>query len=60
MMSQNKTLVAKLGWKMLKEEDLYWVKALKNKYLKNKSFLEAHSPLKPHGCGRVLLKTTPF
>jgi hypothetical protein len=36
MQSRNKTFLAKLGCKILKEEELMWVKALKGKYIKNK------------------------
>jgi hypothetical protein len=37
----NRTLLAKLGWKILTDEDLLLVKALKNKYLKNSNLLDA-------------------
>lgn len=38
---QNKALVANLGWKIRKDEDLLWVKALKKKFLKDNSLLDA-------------------
>jgi hypothetical protein len=38
MMSQNRALLAKLGWRILKDEDTLWVKSLKNKYLKNNAW----------------------
>jgi hypothetical protein len=39
MATQNKALLAKLGWKLMKGEDLHWTNALKNKYLKNSNLL---------------------
>ena len=40
----NKSLLAWLGWKMLTNEPLLWVEALRGKYLKNDiSFLQASS-----------------
>jgi hypothetical protein len=41
MISQNKALLAKLGWKVLKDEDLLWLKSLKQTYLKNTILLSA-------------------
>jgi hypothetical protein len=34
MLSQNQALLARLGWKILRDEDLLWIKALRKKYLK--------------------------
>jgi hypothetical protein len=37
----NNALLAKLGWEMASNSDKMWVKVMKEKYLRGKSFLKA-------------------
>lgn len=40
---QNNALLAKLGWKILTNQNLLWIQALRAKYLRHGTFLETPS-----------------
>ncbi|KAK3228990.1 hypothetical protein Dsin_000871 [Dipteronia sinensis] len=40
MKGMNQAFLAKIGWRLLHNEDEFWVKILKHKYLQNKSLLD--------------------
>jgi hypothetical protein len=44
MECQNLALLSKIGWKLLTNQDLLWVKALSTKYLQSYSFLASPVP----------------
>jgi hypothetical protein len=44
MERQNRVLLSKIGWKILTNQNLLWVKALSSKYLHSHSFLASPIP----------------
>lgn len=52
----NKTLLAKLDWHMITDQDKLWVQVMRNKYLKNGDFLSAPIPSHASWSWRSIIK----
>lgn len=57
MLGQNRAPLAKLGGRILKDENTLWIKSLKQKYLHISDLLKASSSLKHPAFGRALERT---
>ncbi|GKV52575.1 hypothetical protein SLEP1_g59152 [Rubroshorea leprosula] len=53
--SNNRALVSKLGWKMITNDESLWCKALRAKYLKNKSLFNVQPPPSSSATWRSIL-----
>jgi hypothetical protein len=54
--TQNRSLLAKLGWNILTKNNILWVSTLKSKYLINSDFLQAKIPPKASWLWKAILE----